>query len=84
MIARSLGAGHGVAVASPAYIKTHGEPQVPAELEGHECILFGAGRRGRSWEFEAGGKTQQVAVRARLLVNDVEVMREAKGRLFGV
>ena len=43
LIARSLGSGYGIAVASPPYLKLHGKPRNPADLKGHECIWFGGG-----------------------------------------
>ena len=77
LIARSLGAGRGVTVASPAYTKLHGEPGTPDDLRDHACILFGAGREGRSWKLQSGSRAQELPLRPRMLVNDLEIMREA-------
>lgn len=77
MIARLLGTGHGLPVASPAYTEVRGEPGTPDELRAHDCILFGGGGEGRSWTLKSGSTTLEVPVRPRLLINDMEVMREA-------
>jgi DNA-binding transcriptional LysR family regulator len=34
--------------AAPSYLKKHGEPKVPADLQKHQCILF---RQENQWEF---------------------------------
>ena len=77
LIARSLGAGYALPVASPAYARQHGGPGTPEDLQGHPCILFGAGWERRSWTLKSGSRTVEVPVFPRLVSNDQEVMREA-------
>ena len=82
LIARSLGSGYGFAVASRAYTKRHGDPEKPDDLKDHDCILFGGGGEGRRWKLISGKHTADIPVRPRLLVNDLELMREAA--IFGL
>ena len=60
--------------ASPAYLKRHGRPRRPQELEtkNHECLLFRDSATGRPfpWEFHQGKNRIPVAVKGRLILND--------------
>ncbi len=52
LIARRVANSHMVLVASPAYLKKHGRPRVPADLAQHRCIaLLRPGRSTASWNF---------------------------------
>jgi DNA-binding transcriptional LysR family regulator len=67
--------------ASPAYLKRHGRPRVPQELEtqNHECLLFRDSATGRPfpWEFHQGKNRITVAVKGRLIVNDALTQLDA-------
>jgi DNA-binding transcriptional LysR family regulator len=58
--------------ASPAYLKRHGRPRLPKELEKHECLLFRDSATGRPfpWEFHQGENRITVAVKGQLILND--------------
>lgn len=77
LIARSLGSGVGFAVASPAYIRLHGDPRNPDDLKGHECIQFRVGGKGKSWRLISGKRTVDIPIRPPLIANDLEILREA-------
>jgi DNA-binding transcriptional LysR family regulator len=78
LIARKLLDTRIITVASPAYIKRHGRPLVPADLERepHTCIHFRDPETGRpfQWEFHRGKKKVLIAARGRLTANDVGTM----------
>jgi DNA-binding transcriptional LysR family regulator len=78
LIARKLLDTRVITVASPAYIKKHGRPLAPADLERepHTCIQFRDPETGRpfQWEFHRGKKKILVAARGRLTANDVGTM----------
>jgi DNA-binding transcriptional LysR family regulator len=62
-----------VTCAAPEYLKSHGAPGRPRDLEhGHECILMRNPSTGRAfdWEFVGNGEIVSVAVSGRLTVND--------------
>src|SRR6266542_397524 len=72
LVARGLGTIRRILVASPAYLKRAGSPRVPAEIEKHACITFGAGVAPNVWSLRAGDKRAEVRVAPRMTVNDLE------------
>lgn len=77
LIARRLGSLARVAVASPAYVAARGAPKRPMDLERHDCLVFGAERRGNVWSFQSGSRSVTLTVRARMVVNDFDMLRAA-------
>jgi DNA-binding transcriptional LysR family regulator len=76
-IARLIAPNKRVLVASPAYIKEHGEPKSPSDLIKHNCIGIRQGDEGYGlWRFSSGkGKsknefTDSAKVRGNLTTND--------------
>ncbi|WP_424932318.1 LysR family transcriptional regulator [Amaricoccus macauensis] len=65
-----------VAVATPAYLATHGTPAHPRELMSHRCIGWRPApeRAPYRWEFEENGSAFDVAVPAHLTTNDLQLM----------
>ena len=78
-IARSLNPYRMVACASPAYLKTAGEPKTPAELAAHQCIGFTFWNRKlfNEWVFTQSGKHFPVRVDCKLQVNSGHAQRRA-------
>lgn len=74
-----------VICASPAYLAQRGTPRQPADLAGHNCLLYGHGGFGKQWRLRAlGGNTAadssrevQVAVDGNFQVNSSEAVHEA-------
>ena len=77
LIARKLAPNRRVVCASPAYIRTHGEPQVPADLAKHNCLTFSYSTGDRTWRLAKAGQDEQVRVRGNLRANHSETLREA-------
>jgi DNA-binding transcriptional LysR family regulator len=75
LMARRLGSVERLVVAAPSYVKTRGAPKTPKELEKHDCLLFGPGREGNVWSLNTGSKSVEVPVRARLSVNEPDMLR---------
>ncbi|GAB3494390.1 LysR family transcriptional regulator [Curvibacter fontanus] len=78
-VARFIAANRRVVVASPMYLKKHGEPQTPGDLTRHNCIGIRQGDEAYGqWRFstpKGKGKsraesTQSVRVRGNLTSND--------------
>ena len=67
------------AVASPEYLRLHGEPKHPAELAQHQCINLRLASAGGLyvWEFEKGGREVRVKVEGQLTFNDVDLIVDA-------
>jgi DNA-binding transcriptional LysR family regulator len=80
-VAWTLCASRSLLVASHDYLKRHGQPQHPAELAQHACLLYLRDESGQSWSFEkqAGRKAERVVVPVNgpLRANNSEVLREA-------
>jgi DNA-binding transcriptional LysR family regulator len=77
LIARKLGSLQRVAVAAPAYVEARGAPRKPADLERHDCLVFSGGRETNLWALQSGGRAVTVAVRARMVVNDFDMLHAA-------
>lgn len=71
-VARKLTETRVITVASPAYLKTHGRPKHPKDIEHADCIDFYDGVRGRAYEWEMRRKTKvlPLRVKGRLLTSD--------------
>lgn len=74
LVARKLLDTRVLTVASPGYVRRHGSPSDPRELEAghHRCILFRDSATGRPfpWEFHQRRRKLTVAARGSLTVND--------------
>ncbi|MHC9084562.1 LysR family transcriptional regulator [Luteimonas sp. RIT-PG2_3] len=74
LVARPLGQLAQGNFASRAYLATHGEPRVPADLEAHVAvnyILPGSGRVDH-WEYVERGRSRVVELRSRVSANNAE------------
>jgi len=73
LIARKLFETRILTCASPTYLALRGEPLVPGDLIGHECLLFRDPATGRpfDWEFRRGREVVSAKVTGRIVVNDL-------------
>jgi DNA-binding transcriptional LysR family regulator len=71
-VARKLVETRVLTVASPAYLKTHGRPRHPQDIEKYDCIDFydAANARPYDWEFRRKSEVLPLRVKGRLLVSD--------------
>lgn len=74
---RSLGLKRRVVCAAPAYLASHGTPQKPDDLHGHNCLLmrFG-GNLDNLWRFGPDQQPQFVTVRGNRVANDGALVRQ--------
>ena len=84
LISRSLGRGTTVVVAAPSYVGRRGVPESPGDLKAHDCLVFGAGHARNHWKLQSGKTTEEVAVSARIVVNDFDIVQEAALSGLGV
>lgn len=84
LIARNLGSLESLVVASPTFLTKNDAPKEPGDLAQLDCVVFGGTREPASWKLSARGKTRSVEVRARLVVNDFDVLEEAVRAGLGV
>lgn len=72
-----------VVVASPAYLRAHGQPHSPAQLSLHQCLLYPRPNDAAKWHFapcseQAEGQTPvSVVVQGRFAANNSESLRDA-------
>ena len=77
MTARRLAQTRRVALATPAYLKTHGEPKTPADLARHQAVVYNPGGGPGIWHFRRGETEASVAVSGRIHVSAAEGVRAA-------
>ena len=71
-----------VLVASRAYLRRQGEPQSPADLQGHNCLHYPRSQETPAWTFEPrqpsdAGERITVPVSGNFAANNSEALREA-------
>ena len=74
-----------VVCASPAYLAEHGRPRVATDLAGHSILLYRRGEHVHTWRLpDATGRTVDVPLPARLLLDDLETMADAAAAGMGL
>jgi DNA-binding transcriptional LysR family regulator len=77
LIARKIASSPRVLVASPDYVRRHGEPRALEELPGHEFVRFAWLQGGDRITFLRGGEQAQIQVAGRYRVNSSLAIRHA-------
>jgi DNA-binding transcriptional LysR family regulator len=77
LTARKLGHSPRRVFASPAYLERMGEPRIPADLAGHQAVIYEQRGGGTEWTFHRDGTTASVAMQGRVRVTAAEGVREA-------
>ena len=73
LVARLISESRSVTVASPGYIKQHGEPKLASELTQHHCIAYSLLPAPTNWEFKKEDKISHVSIKPRILCNTAEL-----------
>ncbi len=85
IVARKLGETRLVPCASPGYIRAHGAPQAPEELEKHNCFTYEYVTPRNLWRFrDPSGRERAVRVRGSLHSNNGDLLAEAAARGAGI
>ncbi len=74
-VARRISTGGRSVVATPAYLERAGEPRNPADLAGHEAVIYS--QLPSAWAFTRDGTAVSVAVHGRVRVSAAEGLRAA-------
>jgi DNA-binding transcriptional LysR family regulator len=80
LVARKLLETRTVTVAAPSYLKRHGRPTTPEDLDQHLCIQVRNAQTGQpldDWEFRRGHSVISVKTSGRLLVTEVGTLLRA-------
>lgn len=77
LIARRLSPCRLVACASPGYLDRRGWPAAPADLQGHDCLVYSYTRDGDVWRFHGEHGEQEVRVSGSLVANNGDALTAA-------
>ncbi|HEY8552919.1 MAG TPA: substrate binding domain-containing protein, partial [Burkholderiales bacterium] len=77
LVARKIGVAGGGYFASPTYLARRPAPRSPDDLSAHDLVTITKEAGATEWPFVAGGKEKRVAIRPRLVVNDLELALRA-------
>lgn len=77
LIARKLGVAAGGYFASPSYLARRPEPKSLDDLSAHDLVTITKDGGATEWKFAVAGKEKRVAIRPRLVVNDLELALRA-------
>jgi DNA-binding transcriptional LysR family regulator len=84
-VARKLGETPIVPCASAGYLKAHGTPQKPEDLERHNCFTYEYASPRNVWPFRArDGAERPVRVAGNLHANNSDLLAEAAAQGAGV
>lgn len=72
LVARHVGEMRRIVVASPGYLKAHGEPKTPEAIASHQTIQFGATMASPDLRFVRDGKEIRIAPVPRLMTNSAD------------
>jgi DNA-binding transcriptional LysR family regulator len=86
LTARPLAAYRLIVCAAPRYLAERGTPQVPADLQQHECLGYAYWSRpvDHEWSFFNGAQVERVPVSSRLHVNESKALLSAAVDGFGI
>ncbi len=77
LVARRIGTTRRVVVATPAYLAARGRPETPADLAGHDCVVYDRLLTGATWPFVTPAGPISVPVEGPIHVNNTEAVRAA-------
>jgi DNA-binding transcriptional LysR family regulator len=84
LIAARIGDICRVMCASPAYLKSRGEPRSPEDLSRHDCITYPSMQSPELWRFKRDQEEYAVPVRSRLVVSNLESACDAARSGIGI
>lgn len=84
LITREIVPAKRVVCASPAYLKTHGEPTHPNELKEHRCLHYGYQESGSHWHLYSSDSEYSVGINCVMWSNNGEVLKDAANKGQGI
>src|SRR6202021_56476 len=72
LVARHVGEMRRIVVASPRYLKQHGEPKTPGTIASHQTIQFGATAAAADWHFVEDGRDVSIEIAPRFVTNSAD------------
>jgi DNA-binding transcriptional LysR family regulator len=77
LVARRLAPVRFVVCAAPEYLARCGAPKKPADLAGHNCLVFSQEGLGDVWRFQSRTGSERIRVSGNYQVNSSEATRDA-------
>jgi DNA-binding transcriptional LysR family regulator len=84
LVARRIAPARIVACAAPGYLKQHGTPTSPKDLEKHNCLSYAYWSSQGEWVFRRDGAEQRVRVSGNLRGNNGDILSAAAVEGLGV
>ncbi len=84
LVARRIGSNRRRLAASRDYLRRHGAPRHPRELEQHACLVLEIGDRPDRWDLQRRGETAAVGVTGPLRSNNALALRDVCARGLGI
>lgn len=81
---RRLAVTRRILAASPDYVRRHGRPETPKDLEQHRLLLYTYSNRPHELRFTRAGSTTISVVKGALEANDGQLLREAALQHMGI
>lgn len=76
LVGVKLAANQRVVVASPAYVRRHGEPKSLDDLSKHNCLAISSQGSQPGWTFRQNGKNVTIKVTGSMVCNDGAVLHD--------
>ena len=84
LIAKEIGHSTRVLVASPKYLQTHGLPEHPQDLIGHNCVRFHFMPDTAPWVLVSGEQSVSVEVNSNLYCSNIDAIKRAAVSHLGI
>jgi DNA-binding transcriptional LysR family regulator len=84
LVARQVGEMRRIVVASPGYLKQHGEPKTPEAITSHATIQFGATAAPLDWRFVRDGHEIRATSTPRFVTNSADAALQYAGQGGGL
>jgi DNA-binding transcriptional LysR family regulator len=77
LVAIGVGSSRRIVCGSPAYFAKRGVPQVPSDLNTHDCVTYGGWMSPTAWTFRSGESELIVPIQSRFVVNTADSALDA-------
>jgi DNA-binding transcriptional LysR family regulator len=85
LVSRVLARDKYLMVASSDYVARHGQPESPADLSKHQCLVFNSRGYRQQWRLQGSdGEWKSAQVKSRLRLDSGEALRNAIDRDLGI
>lgn len=73
-----------VCCVSPSYIQQYGEPEIPGDLNNHNCLHYSLSSTKKEWHFANISANNRIEINGSLSTNNGEVLKEAAIQGLGI